>query len=73
MSTKRNRSPSNSSRQEKLSEVNIEMAKPRIAASARTRLQKSKPLVTAQGCPPALQPLHVLRSKKSRNQNSRAV
>jgi hypothetical protein len=73
MSTKRNRSPGSNSRQEKLSEVNIEMAKPRIAASARARLQTSKPVVTAQGCQPALQPLHIPRSKKLRNQNSRAV
>jgi hypothetical protein len=73
MSTKRNRSPGNSSRQEKLSEVNIEMAKPRIAASARAPLQKPRHFLTAQECPLALQPHHISRSKKSRNQNSRAV
>jgi hypothetical protein len=74
MRTKRNRSPGNNARQEKLSEVNIEMAKPRMAASARTPLQKPKQLLAAaKGCPPALRPPHISRSRKPRNQKSRAV
>jgi hypothetical protein len=73
MSTKENRSSRNRSRQEALSEVNIEMAKPRITASARVPLQKPKHLVTAKVCPPAPQLPHISRSKTPRNQNSRAV